>query len=229
MAWQVISTAGNSLPKGLGMKQSYKTRNAKLNEQELTIARFLGANGLSEKMHIINLMEQRSLFQAGCSQFINAMESRGMIERYDNCCWLSKAGKALLRDTLQEACEGSIEEIKQLIWPEFQKLDIAVKQVFTEWQIMPNGRLNAHLSPEYDFEVLEKLQDIHKRVIFLIESENTLYYSCFNLLTELKMAMDRIDDGNFEFILSLNVNSYHNLWREMHEHLLSILGLERKE
>jgi len=41
--------------------------------------------------------------------------------------------------------------------------------------------------------------------------------------------LGRVNEGEFEFFTGVKVNSYHNLWFELHEDLLCTLGLERKE
>ena len=45
----------------------------------------------------------------------------------------------------------------------------------------------------------------------------------------LSEALDRVDDGQIEFVSGVKVSSYHTVWFELHEDLLRLLNRKREE
>ncbi len=201
-----------------------------LNQEELAILRLLSANGMIEEQRLVLLLGQRSSMQGvRPGELLASLEKAGMVESSSGLCWLSGHGKTLLRSSIQDTFKGLREIIELEVWPEFSKLDVELKRTCTMWQLKPDGNQNPHDDPEYDFQVLEKLQDIHEHLLHLINGKETIQENCSGLLADMDIAMERIGNGDFDFVVGLGVNSYHSLWRELHEHLLNALGLERTE
>jgi len=200
------------------------------NKQELAIVRMLSANGMMEEQKLVSLLEERQLFHGkGVEGFLVSLKATGMVESSSGLCWLSEDGKTTLRHTLQEAFKDVSSIIEQEVWPAFSELDLEMKKTCTAWQVKPDGNPNPHDDPEYDFHVLERLQDIHQQLLRLIGSKDIVQQKCSTLLVDMSMAMERIDKGEFDFVVGLSVNSYHSLWRDLHEQLLNAIGLERTE
>lgn len=200
------------------------------NQQELAIVRMLSVNGMMEEQKLASLLEERPLFQEGrLKGVLVSLKATGMVESSSGLCWLSEDGKTTLRRTLQEAFKDVSAIIEQEVWPVFRKLDVELKKTCTMWQVKPDGSQNPHDVPEYDFHVLETLQDIHKELLRLMGSKDVVQHKCASLLADMNIAMGRVGNGEFDFVVGLSVNSYHNLWRELHEQLLNALGLERTE
>lgn len=199
-------------------------------QQELAVVRMLSANGMMEEQKLVSLLEQRPLFQQGRPKgFLASLEAAGLVESSSGLCLLSDDGKVALRRNLQEAFKDLRGTIEQQVWPVFSELDLKLKKTCTMWQMKTDGGQNLHDDPEYDFQVLEKLQDIHEQLLHLINGKDAIQQNCSSLLADMSIAMGKIGNGEFDFVVGLSVNSYHNLWRELHEHLLNALGLERTE
>jgi pyruvate,orthophosphate dikinase len=134
-----------------------------------------------------------------------------------------------MTESLQKKRKDLLPALKDNIWPRFKELDSDLKKVLTMWQIMPDGSLNVHEDHEYDFEVIERLLSIHDRLCDLFNDDYRMECEFNGLLTYLSDAISAIDEGQLEFIVGTSVNSYHNLWRELHEDLLCTLGIAREE
>lgn len=212
------------------MKQMDKINKVKLNQYELIIARFLSVNGITGEKRIVSLLEQRPLFKGKeLKNLLSGLKADGLMECTDGECWLTDTGASILRQAIQSRFKDVRIILEQQIMPQFKMLDTELKQTCLRWQVMPDGSPNIHEDSLYDFDILEKLSDIHHRLLKLINSNADVLHNCVDILADLNIAMGRIDNSEFDYVSSVNVNSYHNIWRELHEQLLNALGLERTE
>jgi DNA-binding MarR family transcriptional regulator len=112
----------------------------------------------------------------------------------------------------------------------FLGLNAELLAACTAWQLREVERRqvpNDHSDPAYDGAVLARLQRIDEAIRpSCVELANCMErFSGYG--PRLQEARSRVDAGEPEWFTRPDIDSYHSVWFELHEDLLSTLGLER--
>ncbi|MGH9136641.1 MAG: MarR family transcriptional regulator [Acidimicrobiales bacterium] len=96
----------------------------------------------------------------------------------------------------------------------------------TAWQVRTDGP-NDHTDAAYDAAVVERLLAVHRQVLPIVDDPATALprYGCFR--PRFEAAISRLTAGDQDYFTKPIIDSYHTVWFELHEDLLSTLGLER--
>lgn len=98
----------------------------------------------------------------------------------------------------------------------------------TDWQVK-GGAANAHADAGYDAEVVDRLGAIHADAVPVLDRLAAVLPRYGTYRPRLDRALRRVRDGDREFFTKPLIDSYHTIWFELHEDLLSTLGIERSE
>ncbi|CAN5232884.1 hypothetical protein BH24ACT1_BH24ACT1_07250 [soil metagenome] len=113
----------------------------------------------------------------------------------------------------------------------FLALNSELLRACTAWQLRDadEGSLvpNDHGDASYDAGVVAHLAEIHRRAQpVLLELESLLpRFRPYGL--RLQRALDRVQAGDGDWFTRPLLDSYHQVWFELHQDLLITLGLER--
>jgi hypothetical protein len=112
----------------------------------------------------------------------------------------------------------------------FLQLNKELLEVCTAWQLRDVGgesTLNDHSDAAYDADVVEQLASLHASVepICLDLAGALDRYAGYG--PRLAHALERVRAGDSDWFTKPMIPSYHTVWFEMHEDLLSTLGIER--
>lgn len=139
---------------------------------------------------------------------------------------LVEAGKAvhaeLLTVDVDEAASSDLDEAYQAFLP----LNGRFKDLCTRWQ-MRGSEPNEHTDPEYDAGVVAELVSLHGEAqTFLAAAEGAL--ARFGRYpTRLGAALDRVQSGEVAAFTKPLTESYHDVWMELHQDLITSLGRTR--
>lgn len=116
-------------------------------------------------------------------------------------------------------------------YEEFLGMNPTVLQVCSDWQMQTIGNtpvLNDHADVEYDRQVLGRLVRIDAAAQALVGSlaDAVARFSVYQ--GRFSLAIDQVMAGNHEFV-SDGLHSYHSVWFQLHEDLLTTLGISRDE
>lgn len=117
-------------------------------------------------------------------------------------------------------------------YQDFEKVNLDLKQVITEWQTMTVGGeqvANDHSDPEYDEKVIDKLGDVHERVEGVLDRLADKLPRLAIYKEKLLAALEKAEDGDTAWVSDARTESYHTVWFELHEDLLRITGRKREE
>ena len=109
----------------------------------------------------------------------------------------------------------------------FRPLNREVLQVCTDWQVRPGGAPNDHRDAAYDWSVIDRLEALDERAGPLLRRLAGVEARFGPYRDRLRAARRRLSEGEQEWLTSPRVDSYHTVWMELHEELLSALGLPR--
>lgn len=113
----------------------------------------------------------------------------------------------------------------------FEPLNARLVRACTDWQLRPNGQdrlaSNDHADPEWDARVLSELAALDRGLHDLIEglAEPLPRFGCYHKRYAAALAQARA--GQHEWVAGIDVASCHTVWMELHQDLLSTLGMRR--
>ncbi len=113
---------------------------------------------------------------------------------------------------------------------EFLPLNTVLQQAVTDWQLRPAPRdalaPNDHQDPAWDARVLDRLTDLSGRLVPLCRSLTEVLARFDGYDRRFAAALARVD-GDRSWVDRPGAGSCHGVWFELHEDLLSTLGVER--
>lgn len=124
---------------------------------------------------------------------------------------------------------GSEEEaLARSAYERFLTLNVEFLRLCTDWQLKPGNEPNDHSDPAYDFKVLERLDRLDERAGQLLESLGETVPRFSRYRSRLTDALDKISDDRAWFA-SPRCDSYHTVWMQLHEDLLTAVGVDRAD
>lgn len=101
-------------------------------------------------------------------------------------------------------------------------------RICTDWQLKPGNEPNDHSDAGYDFKILERLDRLDERVAPLIETLGKSVPRFAGYRGRLTEALDKIGEDR-AWLASPRCDSYHTVWMQLHEDLLSAVGVNRAD
>jgi len=153
---------------------------------------------------------------------------RGLCSRSGSGIRVSEQGRIRLQKFLSEERAHADPTAVVALYEDFCVFNRDLKQIMTAWQIRPDGTLNDHSDSEYDRAVLQRLADLHLRIGPFLEHLAQLSPRLAAYESRLARAAARIAAGDRRYVARIIADSYHTVWFELHEELLSLAGLKRE-
>jgi hypothetical protein len=144
---------------------------------------------------------------------------------------LTPAGRALHAELVAAelaaaGCEADVDAAYQ----EFLGLNPRLLTTASAWQLrQENGQavVNDHTDAEHDARVIGDLRALHDETAPLANRLGSLLERFGRYEPRLSTAVDRVEAGDRDWFTKPLIDSYHTVWFELHEDLLSTLGKER--
>ena len=114
----------------------------------------------------------------------------------------------------------------------FESTNTELLAAMSAWQqVDVGGRkvANDHGDPEYDAEVIDRLDRLVTRLQPLLAALAGHDARFARYAERFAAALGAVDDGDHDLVSSPTRDSVHNVWFEFHEDLLRTLGRERTE
>jgi hypothetical protein len=144
---------------------------------------------------------------------------------------LTPAGRALHAELVAAelkdcGCEADVEAGYQ----EFLALNPRLLATASAWQLrQEDGKpvVNDHTDAEHDARVIADLRALHDTTTPLVSRLGSLLERFGRYEPRLSTAVERVEAGDQDWFTKPLIDSYHTVWFELHEDLLSTLGKER--
>jgi hypothetical protein len=123
---------------------------------------------------------------------------------------------------VRPAVEGAYER--------FRALNGGVLDACSRWQVREiagTAVVNDHNDPEYDARVVADLAALHNRVEPLCDDLAGTLERYRPYRNRLSRAVAKVEAGERDWFTKPLLPSYHTVWFELHEDLLTTLGLDR--
>ncbi|MGV0037760.1 MarR family transcriptional regulator [Mycobacterium colombiense] len=144
---------------------------------------------------------------------------------------ITLSGTERLTALLAEERKGIDPRAMAAAYDDFRAVNEDLKRLVTDWQLKggPDGVPNTHEDADYDTAVLARLDDVHARVLPVIEAAAAQLPRLGAYATKLVAALDKIKAGETAWLSRPLIDSYHTVWFELHEELIVAVGLTREE
>jgi DNA-binding PadR family transcriptional regulator len=143
---------------------------------------------------------------------------------------LTPAGKEeQVRMAEADLAASGARDVVQSAYERFLVLNADLLAVCTAWQVRDIDRniLNDHSDRDYDAGVIKRLADVHAGVTPINAELSAALDRYHHYQPRLVFALDKVKKGNQEWFAKPILDSYHTVWMELHEDLLSTLHIER--
>ena len=151
----------------------------------------------------------------------------GLCAKTDGGLRLTPAGRDRMALLLaQERAHADPAAVVSL-YEDFCVFNAELKQIMTAWQVKRDGTPNDHGDADYDRAVLQRLAGLHDRVGPLLQRLAQLSPRLAAYDARLARAAARVAAGEHGYVAKLIADSYHTVWFELHEDLMSLAGLTR--
>jgi pyruvate,orthophosphate dikinase len=118
------------------------------------------------------------------------------------------------------------------VYDSFIPINDDVKQIVTDWQMRTVGGTlvpNDHSDPRHDDKVIGRLHTTDAKVSAAL-APLTAALGRFEVYPRrLRRALDRIGEGDHTMVAAPIKDSYHTVWFELHEELLTLADQKRVE
>jgi hypothetical protein len=143
------------------------------------------------------------------------------------------AGRQRLATAYSEQC-ASVRADETFIdaFERFEAINTRILALFTRWQTISRAGTtvpNDHTDVDYDAKVIDDLGDIHERAETILAAFAKQVPRFAAYAERLDEAFEKALTGEHQFVSGVRVDSYHTVWHELHEDLLTTLGRSRKE
>ena len=144
---------------------------------------------------------------------------------------LTPAGRAAHERLLAREAEANAVRARiEGAYGRFRELNPAVLDVCSRWQVREvDGRpvRNDHCDPAYDAAVVRDLAAIHRDTEPVCERLASALDRYRPYGRRLDHALERVRAGDTDYIAKPLIPSYHTVWFELHQDLLTTLGIDR--
>lgn len=198
-------------------------------------AKHLVLHGIAIKKHatVDEVAGITGLDRDAVQQIVDDAVAAGRVQQAGDKVMLAPAAQMALNGEYRKAF-GDLREDDAFLaaYQDFEKINVDLKQVITEWQTMTVGGEqvpNDHSDSAYDDAVIDRLGDVHERVEGVLDRLAAKLPRLSLYKDKLLAALEKAEDGDTAWVSDARTESYHTVWFELHEDLLRITGNKRSE
>ena len=136
------------------------------------------------------------------------------------------AQEAALKDELD--ARGARDDVLGA-YKRFLDLNTDLLGICTAWQMKDETTLNDHSDPAYDADVVAQLRSLHAKVEPILDDLEATLDRFGGYRGRLEASLAKLADGEIEWFTKPLIDSYHTVWFQLHEDLLTTLGIERSQ
>ena len=170
--------------------------------------------------------------EENATAILDRLTADGLVTMMGTMFSLSDDGKAVAAEFLAaDRDEWGVERASAGL-DGFIPLDQRMKVIVTAWQMMEvDGApvLNDHTDADYDAAVLADLAALHVDASAWLADLHDELPRLASYTARLGRAADLVEGGDHDYIASPRLDSYHNVWFELHEDLILLAGRPRED
>lgn len=201
---------------------------------EFTILHSIRIKGRVQKQDLF--VESSYVARADLEQAVGRLIRKGFVsERNSDLSelQLTPSGRGFHLELLDEErrAKGYIEALEE-VYRSFLLVNQEVLQTITSWQLRAmNSKspvINDHSDSSYDRRVLARLTAIDGRAQGVCRELSRVLPRLVIYANRLSSARGRIANGDVQWMDNPRLDSYHNVWFQLHQDLICTLGRDRE-
>lgn len=184
----------------------------------LRIKGFASAEVIAEVVHmdiVVALETLPQLADAGLAKFF---EARGLWQP-------TPEGKAKHAELLPHYSNEILQGLRQH-YDDFLALNEEFKELCASWQTR-DGAVNDHSDASYDADRISALEDFHQRAAAVHAGFTSALPRFATYPHRLSVSLAKLQAGDPKQFTGVMCSSYHDVWMELHEDLVQLLGVDR--
>jgi hypothetical protein len=183
----------------------------------------------AEEQDALTQLVLRGMHQGEPSPAQQALVDAGLATARGPVLMPTQAGVQAVSGLLK--CDKDSETAQKVyqLFTSFLPINRKLREVCTDWQRLPDGSPNAHTDATWDADVRDRLEGIHSGIGRILKRLTAVDSSFDRYREQLAEALAKFDGGDGAALTSPLKQSYHNVWMWLHQHLILMLGLTRKE
>lgn len=122
---------------------------------------------------------------------------------------------------------SDVESQLTVAYERFLPLNAELLRICHDWQVRPGGVANDHTDIEYDWALIDRLRELHDKTSPVARAMSRAMERFTPYRTRLRTALERVEEGDVDWLTSPRFDSYHTVWMQLHEDILLALGLDR--
>lgn len=200
-------------------------------------------NLTAQEFEVINYLDIRKSVPGVASiegaTFLPSEQVREILRRFEQEGYvvagemrITEKGEGAASKFRQSELGESERERVAAVCETFDQANAKLKQLVTDWQVRRIGgaqAVNDHTDREYDFGILSRLYDLHRRTESIFSDLLPVIARYSSYQRRLNLAVEKIREGKTEYLSRPSIDSYHTVWFELHEDLLKVTGRKRDE
>jgi pyruvate,orthophosphate dikinase len=168
---------------------------------------------------------------ATVAPLLESMRDEGLLKMMGEMYQLSDEGRKLGERLMEDDRSTWSQESATEALDDFLDLDRRMKDIVTSWQMRQvDGEpvLNDHTDEAHDSAVLDEFTTLHAEATDWLVPLIPHLERLETYRTRLLRAAEEVSKGNHNYIASPQIDSYHNIWFELHEDLIQLAGRTRE-
>ena len=143
---------------------------------------------------------------------------------------LTRAGRLAQEAALNEELDaiGARDDVTDA-YKRFLDLNNDLLGICTAWQTKNETTLNDHSDEAYDRDVIAQLHALHEKVEPILDDLEATLDRFTGYRDRLQAALGKVSAGDADWFTKPLIDSYHTVWFQLHEDLLTTLGIERSQ
>jgi hypothetical protein len=145
---------------------------------------------------------------------------------------VTKKGQTEAKSYRSQKYKKNKAAISKMYTDEFLKLDKVLKTIITDWQLKTiGGKMvpNDHKDQAYDRAVMDRLYSFHENEAKKLYKRLEEMIPHLNYSGMFDVAIAKVKSGDYTYLSRPDIDSYHNVWFELHEDILRSADIERVE
>ena len=122
---------------------------------------------------------------------------------------------------------GEHETVARRAYERFLPLNRELLRVCSDWQVRPGGVPNDHRDARYDWSILDRVRALDERAAPVVSRLGKTVERFAGYRPRLRGALERVEEGDTDWLTSPRIDSYHTVWMQLHEDLLLAIGGDR--
>jgi len=171
--------------------------------------------------------------EADVTEQLEQLQSEGLVLHRDGRLtgWaLTPAGRAAQEVALKDELDvtGARDDIRGA-YKRFLDLNTDLLTICTAWQMKNETTLNDHADAAYDAGVIDQLRALHGKLEPILDDLEATLPRYHGYRSRFDTALANVGAGDTDWFAKPLIDSYHTVWFQLHEDLLTTLGIERSQ